>query len=327
MRRRPPPPSLPQRAFKGAALPSSRSGNGCEAAAFIAGPGARLRARSGLREDPREGPRGGFQGAAVGPPHCEASPCTSASSPSSRQAGRRASAPPAAGPPSPCGRAALVQLTASRGRQGLTGSPARRPMQVTPPCAGPRASPVVISGRQVADVLFQQEVGLQQGETRAVLLLGSAVPARQLYRPVPAFLALTPARAPGAANISWPRCPSPASACPATRPCPWHAACLSAPPPLSVLSGFPHSSWAAAGTSPGVLTILPPVALMCCCSASHCLSCGSAAYCNKAARTWLNTGHRPPTWTTLLRGTARSSALLPAPHPHGAVLGAPSGRA
>lgn len=44
----------------------------------------------------------------------------------------------------------------------------------------------------------------------------------------------------------------------------------------------------------GVLTILPPVALMCCCSASQCLSCGSAAYCNKAARAWLSAGDAPP---------------------------------
>lgn len=48
-----------------------------------------------------------------------------------------------------------------------------------------------------------------------------------------------------------------------------------------------------AGPALAVLTILPPMALMCCCSVSQCLSCGSAAYCNKAPRTELRMSDRP----------------------------------
>lgn len=82
--------------------------------------------------------------------------------------------------------------------------------------------------------------------------------------------------------------------------------------PMPCLSSCHHCLALQRALSPAVLTILPPMALMCCCSVSQCLSCGSAAYCNKAARTELRTGDRPSPKIPLLRDSAPGS-VCPAP--------------
>lgn len=129
-------------------------------------------------------------------------------------------------------------------------------------------SPVVVAGSQVADVLLQQQVGLR-GARRA---LGTAGQGGAAAPGAPPHLPPAPQQ-----HTQWvPGVPSTRQ-----RPCPCPCLCLSCRRPP-----------AARGRA--VLTILPPVALMCCCSASQCLSCGSAAYCNKAARAWLSAGDAPP---------------------------------
>lgn len=139
------------------------------------------------------------------------------------------------------------------------------------------SSPVILTGGQIPNVLFNEEVGLwhNAGNTSGCL--------RGTARAGPHPPATTVAV--GASCASWPTpqlCGQGMDLGSAVSPCPAYPATATwpaAPPPVRALC-------------PAVLTILPPMALMCCCSVSQCLSCGSAAYCNKAARTELRTGDR-----------------------------------
>lgn len=181
------------------------------------------------------------------------------------------------------------------------------PREAAPGMAAPsecllRSSPVILTGGQIPNVLFDEEVGLwhKAGDTSGCLrgVPGQChTPASTV--PVGASCAPWPAPQSRGQGMDLGSAVSPRPAYP-----PATATCPTAPPPLLALRR---------ALRPAVLTILPPMALMCCCSVSQCLSCWSAAYCNKAARTELSTGDRPFPKSPLLQDAAPRSALPPAP--------------
>lgn len=195
--------------------------------------------------------------------------------------------------------------TGPLGNAAVRGDTVGTPREAAPGMAAPsecllRSSPVILTGGQIPNVLFDEEVGLwhKAGDTSGCLrgVPGQChTPASTV--PVGASCAPWPAPQSRGQGMDLGSAVSPRPAYP-----PATAACPTAPPPLLALRR---------ALRPAVLTILPPMALMCCCSVSQCLSCWSAAYCNKAARTELSTGDRPFPKSPLLQDAAPRSALPP----------------